>query len=74
MQDKETAISKKQQTISVPTEKGNTMTFEKAITKLLTEYLWAKDQKHIRNPIAYSLYQVWKQADGEGKDNERKVC
>ena len=48
------------------------MTFEKAIVKLLTEYLWAKEQKHIRNPVAYSLYQVWKQADGEREDNGKE--
>lgn len=39
------------------------MTFEKAIAKLLLEYVWAKEQKHIYNPVAYSLYQVWKQAN-----------
>ena len=44
------------------------MTFEKAIAKLVMEYVWAKDAEYIKNPVAYALYQVWKQADKE-RDN-----
>ncbi len=48
------------------------MTIEKAIRLLCREYEIAKNLEMVRNPVAYALYKVWKQADGERKDNERK--
>ena len=41
------------------------MTLEKAIELLKSEYEWAKNQKFVRNPLAYALYQVWKVANNE---------
>ena len=41
------------------------MTLEKAIKLLEKEYEWAKNQKFVRNPLAYALYQVWKVANNE---------
>ena len=39
------------------------MTLEKAIEKLKTEYERAKSLSYVVNPLAYALYQVWKEAD-----------
>lgn len=41
------------------------ITPEKAIKMLCNEYGKARTQEHIRNPLAYALYKVWKIADGE---------
>lgn len=48
------------------------MTLEKTIELLKFEYNWAKQQEHIKNPLAYALYQVWKIANKkEVKRNDR---
>lgn len=48
------------------------MTLERAIELLRLEYSLAEQQKWIRNPLAYALYQVWKVADKKGvKKNDR---
>ena len=39
------------------------MTLEEAIELLKAEYEHAKQQKWISKPLAYALYQVWKEAD-----------
>lgn len=39
------------------------MTLEKAIERLKAEYEMAEKLEHIRNPLAYALYKVWKIAD-----------
>ena len=39
------------------------MTLEKAIELIRIEYANALKFKHIKNPLAYALYQVWKIAD-----------
>jgi hypothetical protein len=39
------------------------MTLENAIKKLRTVYENAQKLEFIRNPLAYSLYTVWKMAD-----------
>ena len=39
------------------------MRLETAIKLLTEEYEKAKKLEHIHNPIAYALYQVWKEAD-----------
>lgn len=41
------------------------MTVEKALKMVAVEYENAKKLEHIRNPIAYALYKVWKMADKE---------
>ena len=49
------------------------MRLEKAIILLVREYDKAKEIKHIRKPVAYALYKVWKKADAEteGERNDR---
>lgn len=39
------------------------MTPEKAIERLKAEYERAKSLSYVVNPLAYALYQVWKEAD-----------
>ena len=41
------------------------MDLKKAIKLLEAEYERAKGMEHIRNPLAYALYQVWKKANAE---------
>lgn len=48
------------------------MTIEQSIELLKTEYERAKRLDYIRNPLAYTLYQVWRVADEKGaKKNDR---
>lgn len=42
------------------------MTVEKAIRLLGVEYARAKRLIYVRNPLAYALYQTWKQVDRQG--------
>lgn len=42
------------------------MTLEKAIKRLEQEYERAKGLSYVRNPLAYALYRVWREADGNG--------
>jgi hypothetical protein len=44
------------------------ITLAKAIGLVENEYESAKKLGHIRNPIAYALYKVWKIADQEAED------
>ena len=46
------------------------MTIEKAKKLLDEEYERAKRLEYVHNPLAYALYQVWKKADKEKKENE----
>ena len=47
------------------------MKIETAINKIQKEYEIAKNLEFIRNPMAYALYQVWKEADkAGGHDND----
>ena len=46
------------------------MTLQKAFELLQVRYTWASAQKHIRNPLAWALYQVWREVDG-GEANDR---
>ena len=41
------------------------MSLAKAITKLMDEYEKACKSDHVRNPLAYALYKVWKMVDAE---------
>ena len=47
-----------------------TMTLEKAIELIRIEYANALKLKHIKKPLAYALYQVWKIAD-KSKSNKQ---
>lgn len=44
------------------------MTLDEAITRLRREYEKAQKLKYVRNPLAWALYNVWKKADAERKD------
>lgn len=44
------------------------MNIETAIKVLKAEYEKASKQKWIYNPVAYALYQAWKQANRGGKE------
>ena len=48
------------------------MTLEEAKVFLEKEYDYAKHCEGIKNPLAYALYQVWKQADRERKHKNEK--
>lgn len=39
------------------------MTFEKAVKLLEAEYERAKNLAYVQKPLAWALYQVWKEAD-----------
>lgn len=41
-------------------------TIGKAIELLKEEYERARQLQYIRNPLAYALFQVWKEADRRG--------
>ena len=45
------------------------MTLEKAIQRLKEQVDYAASQRWIYNPVAWALYQVWKEAD---KDSWKK--
>lgn len=47
------------------------MTLEKAIIQLVREYDKALQIQHIKKPVAYALYKVWRIADEEKKTNDR---
>lgn len=42
------------------------MRLQTAIKLLETEYEKAKKLEWVHNPLAYALYQVWKEADSKG--------
>jgi hypothetical protein len=42
-----------------------TMELDKALKLVAIEYESAKKLEHIRNPLAYALYKVWKLADAK---------
>lgn len=48
------------------------MTLKTAITHLKAEYEQAKSLKWVRDPVAYSLYRVWKSADSENFRKEER--
>ena len=39
------------------------MTLDSAIVLIKAEYEKASESTYVRNPLAYALYQVWKEAD-----------
>lgn len=42
------------------------MTIEKAIEQIRQYYAAALNLKHVRKPLAWALYQVWREADKQG--------
>ena len=46
------------------------MKLEKAVELLTVKYTYATSQKWIRNPLAWALYCVYKEADREGTTEE----
>lgn len=48
------------------------MTLKTAIKKLKAEYEQATKLKWVRDPVAYSLYRVWKSADSENFRKEER--
>ena len=42
---------------------GSEMKIETAVKRLQEEYERAKNLEFVRDPVAYALYQVWKEAD-----------
>lgn len=44
------------------------MTPDKAVKRFWEEYNRAVKQKFVRNPVAYALYAVWKEADNGKAD------
>ena len=48
------------------------MTFAKAHKLLTAKYEWAKNTPYIQDPVAWALYQVWKEADEDSNRNRRK--
>lgn len=46
-------------------EGGGSMKIDTAMKRLEKEYERAKNLEFVRNPVAYALYQVWKEADRE---------
>ena len=49
------------------------MTLEKALKTLIEEHQKAIGQEWIHDPVAYALYQTWKQADDERKKKDAKT-
>lgn len=44
-------------------QKGADMTLAKALNMVEKEYERAKNLQYVRNPLAYALHKVWKEAD-----------
>ena len=42
--------------------------FDRVVSMLRTEYRRALNDKYIRSPLAYALYQVWKEVDTHGEE------
>lgn len=55
------------------TEKGNRMNdFDKVIEDLKKNYEEAKRCSFVNDPVAYALYQTWKEYDGKRHGIERR--
>lgn len=48
------------------------MTFNKAMEMLVEEYTKALEKEWVYNPVAYALYQTWKEADKRDRIGEEK--
>lgn len=47
------------------------MTLEKAIEEIRRYYAAALNLKHVRKPLAWALYQVWREVDKQGVTVEK---
>ena len=47
------------------------MTIDRAVERLNEMYMLAKEVKWIMDPVAYALFQVWKEADRDRKDGKQ---
>ena len=45
---------------------------EKAVATLRNNYERAKTLNYVYDPLAWALYQTWKEFDGKGKMNENR--
>jgi len=45
------------------------MKIETALKKVREEYERAVKLEFVRDPVAYALFQVWKEADGKGEQH-----
>ena len=50
------------------------MKIEKAIKRLMQEYEKARNLEYVRNPVAYAMYHVWKEADTDDKPKPNPLC
>lgn len=48
------------------------MTLEKAVKLLEAKYERAKKMEYVQNPLAWALYQVWKEADSTKDEKLRE--
>ena len=48
------------------------MRIEKALSLVKKEYEKSKDLEFVRDPVAYSLYKVWKLADADKRKRAKK--
>jgi len=48
------------------------MTFNKALEMLTKEYEKALEKEWVYNPVAYALYQTWKEADARDRKGEQR--
>lgn len=49
------------------------MTIEHAIRLLINQYEADKKNKNIYNPVAHALYEVWRIADNEKRENTHEL-
>lgn len=47
--------------------------YDRAVKILLQTYVDALDKKHIRKPLAYALYQTWKQIDKSEVERDERI-
>ena len=47
------------------------MTLEKAMEQIGRYYAAALNLKHVRKPLAWALYQVWREADKQGETADK---
>ena len=43
------------------------MTIAKALKTVRAKYEWAKETPYINDPVAWALYQTWKEAEAKPK-------
>lgn len=48
------------------------MTLEKAVKMLENKYEQAKNMEYVQKPLAWALYQVWKEVDSMQEEKKRE--